>query len=258
MAQALDLVHRRALEPDRRDVLISPIASGRRRSQSIAMLSDTTRAFLARVTGHEPSDPALWLEALTHGSMGHARDYERLEFLGDRVLGLAIAEWLHEQGRDDEGKLSQRLNALVSRSTCARVARGLGLGPHIRLGKQARDDGGEESENILGDVMEALIGASFVEQGFAPARAMVRRLWADVFASQAGERKHPKSALQEWAAGNRRKAPEYRLIDRAGPDHAARFTVAVAVNGVGEAEATGSSKQEAETLAAAAFLRTFG
>ena len=139
------------------------------------MLSDTTRAFLADVIGRPPRDEALWLEALTHGSTGHDRNYERLEFLGDRVLGLSIAEWLHETGRDSEGKLSQRLNALVSRATCAQIARRIGLGAHMQLGKQARDDGGHDSDNILGDVMEALLGASFVEQGFDATRAMVRR-----------------------------------------------------------------------------------
>jgi ribonuclease-3 len=222
------------------------------------MLSDTTRAFLADVIGRPPRDEALWLEALTHGSTGHDRNYERLEFLGDRVLGLSIAEWLHETGRDSEGKLSQRLNALVSRATCAQIARRIGLGAHMQLGKQARDDGGHDSDNILGDVMEALLGASFVEQGFDATRSVVRKLWTDAITGQTGQRKHPKSALQEWAAGNRRKVPEYRLLDRSGPDHAARFTVAVAVHGVGEAEASGSSKQEAETLAAEEFLRKFG
>jgi ribonuclease-3 len=222
------------------------------------MLDEDTRAFLTRLAGRAPVDEALWLEALTHGSTGQARNYERLEFLGDRVLGLAIAEWLHELGTGDEGKLSQRLNALVSRTTCAEVARAVGLGPHMHLGKQAREDGGQDSDNILGDVMEALLGASFLEQGFEPTRDLVRRLWADAVTGQAGLRKHPKSALQEWAAGNRRKTPEYRLVERAGPDHAARFTVAVAIKGVGETEATGSSKQEAETLAAEEFLRRFG
>ncbi len=222
------------------------------------MLSEDTRAFLARIIGREPDDEALWLEALTHGSTGHARNYERLEFLGDRVLGLAIAEWLHELGTGDEGKLSQRLNALVSRTTCAAVARKIGLGAHMQLGKQAREDGGQDSDNILGDVMEALLGASFLEQGFERTRAIVRRLWADAVTGQTGQRKHPKSALQEWAAGNRRKTPEYRLVDRSGPDHAARFTVAVEIKGVGEAEATGTSKQEAETLAAEEFLKRFG
>ena len=221
-------------------------------------LDDTTLAFLNGLGIAEPGDDALWAEALTHGSTGSARTYERLEFLGDRVLGLVIAEWLYEEGDQAEGTLSQRLNALVSRDACAAVARRIGLGPHIRLGKQARADGGLESDNILGDVAEALLGASFIARGFAPTRAMVRSLWADAMAGQAGRRKHPKSALQEWAAGNRRKMPEYELTDRSGPDHAARFTVRVAVHGVGEAQATGASKQEAETAAAQAFMEQFG
>jgi ribonuclease-3 len=222
------------------------------------MLSAEDRAFIAGLAGKPPGDEALWSEALTHGSTGHARDYQRLEFLGDRVLGLTIAEWLYGESDAPEGKLSQRLNALVSRATCAEVARGIGLGEHIRLGKQARDDGGRESDNILGDVMEAVIGACFVEHGFEAARAMVRILWADAMGGKAGSAKHPKSALQEWAAGNRRKMPEYRIVDRSGPDHAARFTVEVSVNGVGEAQATATSKQEAETAAAQKFMEQFG
>ncbi|MFM6951062.1 MAG: ribonuclease III [Novosphingobium sp.] len=222
------------------------------------MLESATHEFLTALAGKPPVDEALWLEALTHGSTGAARDYQRLEFLGDRVLGLVIAEWLHAAESGNEGRLSQRLNALVSRATCARVARGIGLGSHIRLGKQARDDGGADSDNILGDVMEALIGASFITQGFDETRAMVRRLWADAVGGQTGQRKHPKSALQEWCAGNRKRMPDYRLVERSGPDHAARFTVAVSVHGVGEAEATAGSKQEAETLAAEAFMQRFG
>ena len=222
------------------------------------MLAPESLAFLTELAGRPPVDEALWLEALTHGSTGAARDYQRLEFLGDRVLGLVIAEWLHAAETGNEGRLSQRLNALVSRATCARVARGIGLGSHIRLGKQARDDGGADSENILGDVMEALIGASFVTHGFDETRTMVRRLWADAVGGQTGQRKHPKSALQEWCAGNRRRMPEYRLVERTGPDHAARFTVAVSVHGVGEAEATAASKQDAETKAAEEFMKRFG
>jgi ribonuclease-3 len=222
------------------------------------MFAKETHAFLTEIAGRPPVDEALWLEALTHGSTGAVRDYQRLEFLGDRVLGLAIAEWLHAAETGDEGRLSQRLNALVSRATCARIARSIGLGSHIRLGKQARDDGGADSDNILGDVMEALIGASFVTHGFEETRAMVRRLWADAVSGQTGQRKHPKSALQEWCAGNRRRMPEYRLVERSGPDHAARFTVAVSVPGVGEAEAIAGSKQEAETKAAEEFMRRFG
>lgn len=221
-------------------------------------LASGTRAFLAQHAGHEPEDERLWLAALTHGSTGEKHNYERLEFLGDRVLGLSIAEWLYSSSDEAEGRLSQRLNALVSRATCARIARAIGLGPHMRLGKQARDDGGEDSDNILGDVMEAMIGACFTERGFPAAREMVRRLWADTLAGKTGKRKHPKSALQEWAAGNRRRMPEYRLLDRSGPDHALRFTVEVSVHNVGTAQASASSKQDAETLAAEEFMRKFG
>jgi ribonuclease III len=222
------------------------------------VLGQDTHAFLAQIAGRVPADEPLWLEALTHGSTGAARDYQRLEFLGDRVLGLVIGEWLYKLEAADEGRLSQRLNALVSRATCAAVARSIGLGEHIRLGKQARDDGGHESDNILGDVMEALIGASFTAHGFEATRDMVRTLWADEVAGKAGHSKHPKSALQEWAAGNKRRMPEYRLVDRSGPDHAARFTVAVSIKGVGEVEASGSSMREAETAAAEAFMARYG
>jgi ribonuclease-3 len=221
-------------------------------------LAPDTHAFLTHLAGHALVDESLWLEALTHGSTGATRDYQRLEFLGDRVLGMVVAEWLYELENADEGRLSQRLNALVSRQTCAAVARSIGLGEHIQLGKQARDDGGQHSDNILGDVMEALIGASFVTQGFEPTRSLVRRLWADEVAGKAGHSKHPKSALQEWAAGNRRRMPDYRLLERSGPDHAARFTVEVSIKGVGAAEATGTSMREAETLAAEAFMARFG
>jgi ribonuclease-3 len=234
------------MEPDRGNLLSEP------------RLDPETAAFLAAIAGEPVTDAALWREALTHGSTGEARDYQRLEFLGDRVLGLVVAEWLHEMTGSAEGTLSQRLNALVSRTMCAAIARQVNLGPHIVLGKQARDDGGRDSDNILGDVMEALIGASFVTRGFEPTREMVRRLWAEAFGGKAGKAKHPKSALQEWTAGNKRKAPEYRIVDRSGPDHAAKFTVAVSVSGIGEAEAVGNSKQEAETLAAAEFMKRYG
>jgi ribonuclease III len=218
------------------------------------MLEQSARDLITSISGAKPADEALWLEALTHGSTGSARNYERLEFLGDRVLGLAVAAWLHELGTGDEGKLSLRLNALVSRTTCASIARGIGLGPHIVLGKQARDDGARDSDNILGDVIEALLGACFVIGGFGAANFMVRHLWNDVVTGEIGSSKHPKSALQEWTAMNKRKMPAYKLLDRSGPDHAVQFTVAVSVHGIGEAEGSGSSKQEAETAAAAAFL----
>lgn len=220
-------------------------------------LDPAARAFLEELGFGTLADEGLWLEALTHGSTGNPRNYERLEFLGDRVLGLNIAEWLFERGGDAEGKLSQRLNALVSRQMCAGIARQIGLPPHIQLGSQARSDGGTDSDNILGDVMEALLGASFIENGFGHTRTLVRALWADAVSGSAGQSKHPKSALQEWAAGCGRKMPEYTLVDRSGPDHAARFTVSVSVKGVGDAEGIAASKGEAEKRAAQAFMERF-
>lgn len=212
--------------------------------------------------GFEVAAEAPWLEALTHGSFNgsgaEAADYQRLEFLGDRVLGLSVAAWLFRAGDAPEGKLSQRLNALVSGVTCARIARKTGLPAHIRLGKQARDDGGKDSDKILGDVMEALIGACFIQHGFGVAQALIYRLWADELEGDEGKSKHPKSALQEWAAGNRRVTPLYEVIDRSGPDHAARFTVRVTIRNVGSAEASATNKSEAEKLAAKAFLEQFG
>jgi len=238
----------RALEPDRNGAVTPALAPD-------------TRAWLDE-QGFAPGADALWLEALTHGSFNgsgaEVADYQRLEFLGDRVLGLSVAAWLFRAGDAPEGRLSQRLNALVSGATCARIARAIGLPEHIRLGKQARDDGGADSDKILGDVMEALIGACFIEQGFGAAQGLIYRLWAHELEGDVGKAKHPKSALQEWAAGNRRMAPLYEVTDRAGLDHAARFTVRVTVKNVGSAEATATSKGEAEKLAAKAFLDQFG
>ena len=220
-------------------------------------LTAETRAWLEQ-TGFSVKDEGLWCAALTHGSMGEARDYERLEFLGDRVLGLSVAHWLFEESNAAEGKLAQRLNAIVSREMCANVARRIGLADHVRLSKQARADGGKDSDNILGDVMEALLGAQYLDNGFVQARKLVNELWGPALESGAGKSKHPKSALQEWAAGNRRKPPEYEIIDRSGPDHAAEFTVRVSVHKVGEATGTASSKGEAEKVAAKTFMEKFG
>lgn len=239
-------------------VLGDPLGPHWRQDLSAGSLDPATRLWLEALTGGALGDESLWHEALTHGSTGEARDYQRLEFLGDRVLGLTIAEWLHELGTGDEGRLSQRLNALVSRDMNAHVAREIGLGQHMRLGKQAQDDGGRDSGNILGDVMEAILGAGFLTQGFPAMRDLVRRLWGEAVTGKVGQSKHPKSALQEWAAGNKRRMPEYRLVERSGPDHAARFTVSVSVHGVGEAQASGNSKQEAEKQAAEEFLARFG
>jgi len=235
-------------------------------------LEDEARDWLTQ-SGFAVKTPSLWLEALTHGSFngalaakGQAKsageagasDYQRLEFLGDRVLGLAVSSWLYRAGDAPEGQLSQRLNALVSGATCARIARAIGAPDHLRLGKQAREDGGADSDNILGDVMEALIGACFVEHGYDVAQALVYRLWERELDGDAGKAKHPKSALQEWAAGNRRAMPVYEVVERSGPDHAMQFTVEVSISSLGRARGIASSKGAAEKRAAAAFLEEFG
>jgi ribonuclease-3 len=244
----MDLVHGRALGPHRAADLSET---------KDTVLEGATRRWLDGL-GFVVNDEYLWLEALTHGSTGAARKYERLEFLGDRVLGLSVAEWLYRNDGGAEGELALRLNTLVSRQACAAVARTVGVPDHVRLGKQARDDGAADSDNVLGDIMEALLGASMVESGFAPTREIVHRLWGPALKGGSGSSKHPKSALQEWAAGGRRKPPEYEVVDRSGPDHAARFTVRVKVKNVGEIEATANSKQDAETEAARLFMERYG
>ncbi|MEO5938326.1 MAG: ribonuclease III [Sphingomonas sp.] len=221
-------------------------------------MSENLAAWLGETFHHQPADMAGFARALTHGSQA-ADNYERLEFLGDRVLGLAMAEWLYELFPDEpEGGLSKRLNALVTGAVCADVARGIGVQAHLRLGKQARDDGASDSDNVLGDVMEALIGALYLDGGYAPARDFVRSAWGDRLHAGARAPQHPKSALQEWAAAHNRKTPHYEVTDRSGPQHAPRFTVRVSLGGFAEAEATGTSKQEAETAAAAALLAQVG
>ena len=221
-------------------------------------MSDALAGWLAATLGRPPADLALYERALTHPSLS-GDHYERLEFLGDRVLGLVVAEWLFERfPQEPEGALSKRLNALVTGAVCAEVARELGVAAHLKLGKQARDDGAADSGNVLGDVMEALIGALYQEAGLDAARAFIRRAWDRRVESESRAPQHPKSALQEWAAAHQRKPPAYEITDRAGPPHAPRFTVRVTLGRREEASASGSSKQEAETAAAAALLAQLG
>jgi len=209
---------------------------------------------LAERLGIGPHDAALYIEALTHGS-GNGRDYQRLEFLGDRVLGLCIADMLyHRFPNEPEGMLSPRLNVLVSGETCAAIARENNLGSLVVLGKQAHDDGGRDSVNILGDVVESLIGAVYIDRGLDAAQELIARLWGDRITAQHKAPQHPKSALQEWAAANNRKPPEYRVSDRGGPAHAPHFTVDVSIPNLAKASGEGASKQEAEKAAALALL----
>lgn len=210
--------------------------------------------WLQATFGRAPADLGLFERALSHSSAG--RDsYERLEFLGDRVLGLIVARWLFERFPDEpEGNLSRRYNALVERETCAAVGRALGVPERIRLGRQAREDRASDSDNVVGDVVEALLGALLIDGGLESAERFVRSAWSPFLDEQGLAPQHPKSELQEWAAAAGLGTPRYEVTRRSGPHHAPRFTVSAAIPGAGEVEAEGGSKQEAETAAATALL----
>lgn len=217
------------------------------------MMSEVVN-FVRSALGVIPKDGRLYERALTHGSHG-GDSYERLEFLGDRVLGLIVARWLYERFPDEpEGKMSRRYNALVARETCADVGRAIGVTGAIRLGKQAREDRASSSDNVVGDVVEALLGALYLDQGLNVAEDFIRTHWAEFLDNQRGAPMHPKSALQELAAAKNWGTPAYEVVGRHGAHHAPTFRMKVSVRGGGEAEAEGASKQEAETAAAAALL----
>lgn len=210
--------------------------------------------FVGEALGGEPKEPQLFERALTHGS--HGRDtYERLEFLGDRVLGLIVAGWLFERfPNEPEGKLSRRYNVLVARETCGEIGRAIDLPRFIRLGPQAREDRANMSDNVIGDVVEAMIGAIYLDGGLDRAEAFVKTQWAPFLDGQRKAPVHPKSALQEVAAEKKLGVPIYEIVARFGPHHAPRFRVKVSLGQHGEAEAEGASKQDAETAAAAELL----
>jgi ribonuclease-3 len=211
--------------------------------------------FVRERLGYEPRDLHLFELALTHKSTGSGEDYERLEFLGDRVLGHVIARALYERHpKEPEGFLSRRYNVLVARETCAEVGREIGVPAMVRLGKQAREDHASQSENVVGDVVEALIGALLLDGGLDAAAAFIHRIWDPHLAEQHKAPHHPKSALQELAAAKGCKPPVYEVVARTGKHHAPRFTIKVSVPGIGEASAEGASKQDAETAAAEALL----
>ncbi|MEH6756717.1 MAG: ribonuclease III [Parasphingorhabdus sp.] len=213
--------------------------------------------WVTKLIGKKPINETLYIRAVTHGSFGDD-DYQRLEFLGDRVLGLTIATQLYEQfPNEPEGKLSQRLNGLVSGKVCGEIGRTIGVSDHLLLGKQARDDGARQSPKVLGDVMESLIGAVYLDHDLDAAKQFILKYWGDRISGMAKDIRHPKSALQEWAAAQNRKMPVYELVEKAGPHHDLRFTVKVSINKVGEVQATASSIQTAETTAAKLFLEKF-
>jgi ribonuclease-3 len=200
--------------------------------------------------------------ALTHPSAASpARpDYQRLEFLGDRVLNLVIAEALTARFPDeDEGRLAPRLNALVRKEACAEVAAEIGLGDHLRMERSEARAGGRRRLTILGDAMEAVIAAVYLDGGLDAARETVLRFWTPRIAAQgAAAPAEPKSALQEWAAARGMPPPDYVEVARSGPPHAPVFTVEARLRDGAAAKASAGSKREAEKAAAAALLGELG
>ena len=210
---------------------------------------------------HQFANPDLLREALTHPSTdpqdrGSARfGYERLEFLGDRVLGLAIAEWLLERFPGErEGLLARRHTALVRRETLAQVARDIGLGAHLILSPGEADAGGRENEAILADACEAVIAALFLDGGMDAARRFVHRAFVTAIDRHEEPPQDAKTALQEWAQARGLPLPDYETVSRTGPDHKPNFEIRVSIPGHPPASATGLSKRVAERLAAARLL----
>ncbi|MDK9696479.1 MAG: ribonuclease III [Siculibacillus sp.] len=213
-------------------------------------------ALEARI-GHRFADRELLARALTHTSaVGNAaQSYQRLEFLGDRVLALTIAGMVYRAfPQADEGELARRLNALVKRETCAEVARDLGLGEVVRLGSGEAQSGGRAKSAILGDIAEAVIAAVHLDAGFEVAAAFVERHWTDRMMTARGPLRDAKTTLQEWLQGRGLAAPSYRQVARSGPDHDPLFTIAVDIAGLDGATGAGRSKREAEQNAATAVL----
>jgi ribonuclease-3 len=214
--------------------------------------------------GYRFSDLALLNSALSHisalkGSRNRAGSYQRLEFLGDHVLGLVISDMLFRAfPKADEGELSRRLADLVRKETCAEIARAIDLGVAIRLGASEVNAGGRKRPAILADVCEALIGAVYLDGGYAAAEAMVGRLWEARMRTTAQPLRDPKTVLQEWAQARGLPTPAYREVARSGPDHNPEFRVAVQLPQLAPAEGSGRSKRAAEQAAAAAMMEREG
>lgn len=212
-------------------------------------------AALAERLGHEFAEPELLVEALTHSSRGGRRSYERLEFLGDRVIGLLVAErlLLHFPS-EPEGALAKRHAMLVRGETLAQVAQALGLGPLIKVSPGEAETGGQKNPAILADVCEATLGALYLDGGLEAVRRILLPIVDPLIEAATEPPQDNKTRLQEWAQGRGLPLPRYQSIGRAGPDHEPRFTVSVEVEGLEPAQGEGRSKRVAEQEAAGALL----
>lgn len=218
-------------------------------------LSPPMREALEETIGHRFKTPELLDRAMTHRSaaQGHTAEWsnERLEFLGDRVLGLVVAEAMLERfPLAREGELAPRLNSIVSRETCGVVGAALGIGDSLIIDAAERGTGGAAKPSLIANAMEAIAGAIYLDAGFPAAEKFILRHWKPALQAAAIAPRDPKSALQEIVQGQGRPAPVYLHGERTGPDHAPVFTATVVIEGVGDAVGQGATKQEAERAAA--------
>ena len=214
------------------------------------------KAFQGRI-GYEFSDPALLVTAVTHSSRSSATrpDNQRLELLGDRVLGLVMSEaLLTDDASASEGQLAPRFNALVRKEACAEVAREIDIGSVLKLGRSEMMTGGRRKQALLGDAMEAVIAAVYLDGGFDAAKPMILRLWGDRIKRVEADARDAKTSLQEWAQARGQKPPAYTEIARTGPDHAPIFTIRCELENGQSAEAEAGSKRIAEQQAAKTLL----
>lgn len=243
----------RALEPPVQRYQVSKAGDSGRKAPELSRLEASL--------GHVFADKVLLTTALTHMSAEGSRlgSYQRLEFLGDRVLGLSVADMLFVRyNQAEEGDMSRRLADLVRKETCAEVAQAWDLGQFLRLGDGEILGGARKNRAILADACEAIIGAVFIDGGYAAARALVERAFGERLLKPVKPLRDAKTALQEWAQGKGYPTPTYSERGRSGPDHAPRFIVAARITGLDDAEAQGPSKRLAEQAAAEAFLRREG
>ncbi|MFY0680830.1 MAG: ribonuclease III [Thalassovita sp.] len=221
-------------------------------------ISAELAAFQGRI-GHQFSKPELLVRSVTHSSMSSPTrdDNQRLEFLGDRVLGLVMSQALLELDKSaSEGQLAPRFNALVRKETCAEVAVDIDLGSVLKLGRSEMMSGGRRKLALLGDAMEAVIAAVYLDAGFDAAQAMILRLWGDRVTSVKADARDAKTSLQEWAQARGQTPPKYTQIARSGPDHAPVFTIEVTLASGQSDQATAGSKRTAEQMAAKSLLET--
>lgn len=212
-------------------------------------------AELYKIIGYRFKNVDLLREALTHPSLEGKSNYQRLEFVGDRVLGLAIAAWMYElYPSSDEGGLASRHTNLVRREACVNVAEKINLGKFIHMAKSSEDTGGRKRETIIADACESIIGAIYMDSGYIVAEKFIRKFWNDLANNVKIADRDAKTKLQEKVQATGNPIPVYTTIDRSGPDHEPIFTISVKVVGEGEEIAKGGSKREAEQLAAGQML----